>query len=168
MTSLEPLRYYPAWVSDGARGALSNNILGGKPNHPYWILMTDSIIPYAWNYPLPYLTISYATGQWFETEIWEKYHHRLSKDEPVLTRIIMDSRLGASPRVFFNHTRGGTWDNWDNVMFKWIGDHLVMTSLLIIGVVACVVGAVVGAFRIAKRLLKSTKGYLPLGGKPAK
>ncbi|OAF61289.2 hypothetical protein VC83_02082 [Pseudogymnoascus destructans] len=161
--SLEPLRYYPAWVTDGGCGALSNNILGGEANHPYWVLMTESIISYAWNYPLPYLTISYATGQWFETEIWEKYHRQLPKDKPVLARIIMDGRPGASPWVFFTQTRGGTWDNWDNLLFKWIGDNLVITSLVIIGFVASIAVTAIGVVRSAKGLWENRKGYTRLG-----
>ncbi|KFY14982.1 hypothetical protein V492_02304 [Pseudogymnoascus sp. VKM F-4246] len=161
--SLEPLRYYPAWVTDGGCGALSNNILGGEPNHPYWVLMTESIIPYAWNYPLPYLTISYATGQWFETEIWEKYHSQLPKDKPVLTRILMDGRPGASRWVFFTQARGGTWNNWDNLLFKWIGDNLVITIFVIIGFVASIAVTAINVVRIAKGPWGTRKGYTGLG-----
>ncbi|KFY45886.1 hypothetical protein V494_00716 [Pseudogymnoascus sp. VKM F-4513 (FW-928)] len=157
--SLEPLRYYPAWATDGGCGALSNNILGGEPNHPYWVLMTESIIPYAWNYPLPYITISYATGQWFETEIWEKYHRQLPKDKPVLTRILMDGRPGASPWVFFTQARGG---NWDNLLFKWIGDNLVITLLVIIGFVASIAVTAINVVRIAKGPWGTRKGYTGL------
>lgn len=130
-TDLESLRYFPAWTTDGGHGALSNNILGAEPNHPYWVEMTDSIISHAWNYPLPYLTISYATGQWFLTKTWEEYHQRLLPNEPFLTRISMDGREGAPSWTFFTHTRGGTWDNWDNRMFAWIGDHLGLVALLV-------------------------------------
>lgn len=67
--NLDALLYYPVWVTDGGHGALSNNILGAQPNHPFWVSATNTIISYAWNYPLPYITVSYATGQWFETVI---------------------------------------------------------------------------------------------------
>lgn len=147
LTSLEPLRYYPAWVVDGGRGALSNNVIGGEPGHPYWIMMSDSIISYAWNYPFPYITISYATGQWYETEIWEKYHSNLLQDQPSLTRVMMDGRLGASPWVFFTHTRGGTWDNWDNHLFHWIGDHVILTVTLGLAAFACVCRVIVRGTR---------------------
>ena len=162
MSNLEPLRYYPAWVVDGARGALSNDILGGEPHHPYWVLMTDSIISYAWNYPLPYITISYATGQWFETEIWEKYHRQLPKQEPVLTRINVDGRPGAAPSVFFTHTRGGTWENWDNEVFKWIGDHLFISFLLLAGLPISIVFTTRGFLKIAKRQWQRRKGFVQL------
>lgn len=94
--------------------------------------MTDSMIPHAWNYPLPYLTISYATGQWYLTKIWEEYHQKLPEKASVLTRVSMDGREGAPEWTFFTHTRGGTWDNWDNRMFSWIGDHLALVALLVV------------------------------------
>jgi mannosyltransferase OCH1-like enzyme len=125
--------------------------------------MTESIIPYAWNYPLPYITISYATGQWFETEIWEKYHRQLPKDEPALTRVLMDGRPGAPPWVFFSQARGGTWDNWDNYLFKWIGDNLIITFILIVGIVASTGAMIFGATGIAKGFWKDRKGYERLG-----
>ncbi|KAL9111069.1 MAG: hypothetical protein Q9227_004502 [Pyrenula ochraceoflavens] len=146
LTNLDPLLYYPTWTTDGARGALSNNILASTPNHPFWSLMTDSLIPYNYNYFLPYPTISYASGQWFHTAIWEEYHRRhhrrsthrhgtksnrpeLGASEP-LHRIMMDNRPNTPPWIFFTQERGGTWRNWDNAVFLWIGDHLVFLALL--------------------------------------
>nr|OQO30204.1 hypothetical protein B0A51_01352 [Rachicladosporium sp. CCFEE 5018] len=135
--NLEPLRYYPVWVTDGGHGALSNNILGAAPDHPFWHLMTDKLRSYAWTYPLPYLTIVYASGQWCLTAMWNKYHGGLAAKQPPLTRISMDGRPGAPPWVFFTHTRGGTWNNWDNRLFGWIGDHLALTALAVLVAVAC-------------------------------
>ena len=74
----------------------------------------------------------------------------------------MDGRPGASPWVFFTQTRGGTWDNWDNQLFKWIGDHLVITSLVIIGVAASIAVTAIGVVQIAKGLLRNRKGYARL------
>jgi hypothetical protein len=39
---------------------------------------------------------------------------------------MMDDRPGSAPSVFFTQERGGTWVNWDNWMFLWIGDHLIL------------------------------------------
>jgi mannosyltransferase OCH1-like enzyme len=70
LTSFTPLTHLPAFTTDGGRGALSNNILGSVPEHPFWVLITESLRSYDWNYVFPYITISYASGQWFETAIW--------------------------------------------------------------------------------------------------
>ncbi|OQO10919.1 hypothetical protein B0A48_05174 [Cryoendolithus antarcticus] len=161
--SLEPLRYYPAWVTDGGHGALSNNILGAAPDHPFWHLMTDSLRSYAWSYPLPYLTIVYASGQWFLTAMWNAYHRQLLTNQPPLTRISMDGRAGAPPWVFFTHTRGGTWDNWDNRLFGWIGDHLQLTSVAVVLSLGCVATVIwVLARSITTFKSRQKPQYMPL------
>jgi mannosyltransferase OCH1-like enzyme len=136
LRSLDALVYYPTWTTDGGRGALSNNILATTPNHTFWQLLTDSLIPYNYNYFFPYVTISFASGQWFETAIWEKYHAALPRireegtPENRLYRIMMDDRPGTDPWIFFTQERGGTWKNWDNEFFLWIGDHKLLLSLI--------------------------------------
>jgi len=159
LENLEPLLYYPSWTTDGGRGALSNNILGAAPNHPFWILLTDSLIPYNYNYFFPYITISYASGQWFETSIWQRYHAALpppsSGEENRLYRIMMDDRPGTEPWIFFNQMRGGSWVNWDNRMFLWIGDHLILLGLVVVGAVGLVGW---GCMRICGRG-RGKKGY---------
>ena len=39
---------------------------------------------------------------------------------------MMDDRLGTDPWIFFTQEQGGSWVNWDNAFFLWIGDHLVL------------------------------------------
>ncbi|KAJ9137892.1 Mannosyl phosphorylinositol ceramide synthase SUR1 [Pleurostoma richardsiae] len=184
--SLEPLLFYPVWVTDGGHGALSNNILGAQPGHAFYRLLTDSIIPYAWNYPLPYVTISYATGQWFETVIWEDYHARLPSpqrssstanspkaaatdatdinmehDKP-LHRIMMDMRPGADRWVFFTQERGGTWDNWDNHVFGWIGSHLLAVLCAALVAVAMLAAVAWYLLRACHALHRRCRVYRPL------
>lgn len=149
LTSLEPLLYYPVFLTDGGHGALSNNILGARPGHPFWKQATESLLSYDWNYILPYITIMYGSGQWFLTAMWELYHRGLSGNaqaavaaaalappgrdaggradvDGALYRIMMDQRPGADRWIFFNAGRGGTWRNWDNRIFNWAGEHLVL------------------------------------------
>ena len=70
LTSFAPLTHLPAFTTDGGRGALSHNVLGSVPEHAFWVLITESLRKYDWNYVFPYITISYASGQWFETAVW--------------------------------------------------------------------------------------------------
>jgi inositol phosphorylceramide mannosyltransferase catalytic subunit len=124
------------------------------------------------------VTISYASGQWFETAIWEIYHARLQKprlrgsanhkefqghgdgkpepeEEKRLYRILMDDRPGTDPWIFFVQRRGGTWENWDNAFFLWIGDHLIL-----LGVGLCtLVGLVTWGVRSCVRRAGVKKGY---------
>lgn len=46
---------------------------------------------------------------------------------------MMDDRPGMDPSVFFTQERGGTWINWDNRLFLWIGDHLFLFLFLLFG-----------------------------------
>ncbi|KAF4624388.1 hypothetical protein G7Y89_g13781 [Cudoniella acicularis] len=162
LADLTPLLYYPMWITDGGRGALSNNILAARPNHPFWTLLTNSLIPYNYNYLFPYVTISYASGQWFETAIWEKYHAWLpavgkeGSQESRLHRLMMDDRPEADRWVFFTQARGGTWVNWDNLMFLWIGDHLILFALGICGLIGLAYWA------ISRTFFRPSKGYTKL------
>ena len=46
---------------------------------------------------------------------------------------MMDDRPGTDPWIYFTQARGGTWKNWDNTMFLWVGDHLILLALVIVG-----------------------------------
>lgn len=162
MSSLEPLLYYPVWITDGSRGALSNNILASRPNHPFWTLLTQSLRDYDYNYVFPYITISYASGQWFETDVWQKYHAMLPDPDKVtqenrLYRLVMDDRE-SDTWLFFTQERGGTWRNWDNKLFLLIGDHLV---LFLIGVCTLIGLSTWVTVRVVRRVLRRRRvgGY---------
>lgn len=164
--SLEPLTYYPMWITDGGRGALSNNVLASRPNHPFWTLLTQSLIPYNYHYFFPYATISYASGQWFETAIWEKYHAMLPAPEenPSIEhrvyRLMMDDREGADKWLYFTQERGGSWNHWDNYLFMMIGDHLIIFLLLIFSLIGAT-----GWFAL-RIIRKKRDGYTRLKNQP--
>ncbi|KAM7210327.1 family 32 putative glycosyltransferase [Rhypophila decipiens] len=162
-TDLSPLLYFPTWTCDPGRGALSNNILASAPNHPFWMYLTQKLLEYDVDWIFPYVTISWASGQWFESAVWEGYHDLLPSasnkgkttlegngdDGGQLYRIMMDDREGADEWVFFTQERGGSWINWDNRMFLWIGDHLGVVILMLgaaVGIAACV------GLRISRRM----------------
>jgi hypothetical protein len=46
LASFTALTHLAAFTTDGGRGALSNNILGSVPEHPFWVLRTESLIKY--------------------------------------------------------------------------------------------------------------------------
>lgn len=167
--SLDPLLYYPAFVIDGGKGTLSNNILGARPDHPFWKLIVKSLEPWSWYYVFPYFTVHYASGQWFETAIWDKYWSRIPADAPeedIIYRVMADMGEGADRWVFFTQGRGGSWDTWDNQLFSYVGNvmvpwilgHLVWTLVASGGVV----GLVVWRNRRRRR-----KGYTVMGGEMA-
>jgi uncharacterized membrane protein len=71
---------------------------------------------------------------------------------------MMDEREGGDPWVFFTQERGGTWGNWDNIMFLWIGEHL---PLFTFGIITLVVLAVWGIFKCVKGANRR-HGYKPV------
>ncbi|KAL2131043.1 hypothetical protein VTI74DRAFT_5606 [Chaetomium olivicolor] len=168
-TNLSPLLRYDVWVTDGDRGALSNNILGARPHHPFYHHLTLALLRYNWNWPLPFVRIMYASGQWFLTAVWEEYHALLPETQELgsnhhlygLQRILMDGRPGAAEWTFFTHEGGGTWNNWDNQLFWAIGQHLgVFFTVLFVG--AAVLGFV--GMRCYRRV--KARGYVPLAVRP--
>jgi inositol phosphorylceramide mannosyltransferase catalytic subunit len=64
-------------------------------------------------------------------------------EENKVYRVMMGMDEGAARWVFFTQGRGGTWDNWDNRFFSfvgndlvpWVGGHVVFLSV-VVGVVA--------------------------------
>lgn len=126
-------------------------------------MIINALPAYNSDFLFPYVTISYASGQWFVTDNWQKYHALLPKaDENALRenrlyRLVFDHRDTTS-FSFFTQGRGETWKNWDNVMFLWLGDHY---GLLISCCVA--VGLVLWLARrsLSRRYLK---GYAHLPG----
>ncbi|KAH9222529.1 hypothetical protein DL95DRAFT_420965 [Leptodontidium sp. 2 PMI_412] len=100
---VDAVRYFLLFHYGGIYPELDNGT-----GHPFYKLLTKSLITYNYNYIFPYITISYASGQWFETSIWEKYHASLLK-------------TGVSEI-------DGSWVNWDNRFWLWVGDHLVFLS----------------------------------------
>ncbi|KAI0445712.1 nucleotide-diphospho-sugar transferase [Xylaria telfairii] len=171
--NLEPITYLPAFTTDGGHGALSNNIIGGQPGHPFFNLLTESLIPYNWNWFLPYIIVSYTSGQWFVTAIWEKYHQLLSVDGSVkgfdgngwgpLHHILMDMRPGQpDPYIFWTQEHGGSWDQWDNAWFGWIGSHINLVIEYVVGAIVVTVlfitGCIFGWRYFAARRNRA-KGY---------
>ncbi len=131
--------------------------------------MTMSLLPYNWNWPLPYVTIMYSSGQWFLTAIWQEYHALLPKPdanpqhEHRLYRIMMDMAPGADEWTFFSWLDGGggTWNNWDNTLFGGIGDHLLLFFIILFGAIALI------GWLGLRCVRRHRKGYSRLKSRPA-
>lgn len=134
--------------------------MASVPNHPFWKLLTDSLIPYNYNYFFPYVTISYASGQWFETAIWQKYHSQHPEER--LHRIMMDDRPGTQPWIYFTQERGGTWKNWDNAFFLWIGDHLALLALVVVSGLALLWWSVRRCLSVHKKYSEISTGKIDI------
>jgi hypothetical protein len=76
---------------------------------------------------------------------------------------MMDDRPGSALWVYFTKTTfGGTWNSWDNRMFLWIGDHLILLVVFVAGSVALVCWAGTRLLRRPRWNLSHGESYLPL------
>ena len=119
--------------------------------------MTENIKSYAHSYLFPYLTVNYATGPWFETLMWDKYHAATPRYEPTLMRVRMD-QFDVDNVIFTTAGRDSRWKGWDDGIFLWLGNHLVLT--------ACALGVIVVSgclfyfwSRLASILRRVSRGY---------
>lgn len=76
----------------------------------------------------------------------------------------MDDRPGTEPWIYFTQERGGTWVNWDNRMFLWVGDHLVLLGLGICGLVGLAWWVGTRTVRSWRNRSGKEKGYESLAG----
>ncbi|KAI4268756.1 MAG: hypothetical protein LQ337_007666, partial [Flavoplaca oasis] len=47
--------------------------MGSIPQHPFFLLVIESLREYDRNWRLPYITVMYSTGPLFLSVIWKKY-----------------------------------------------------------------------------------------------
>lgn len=122
--------------------------------------VTDSLIPFDYNYLFPYVTISYASGQWFLTSVFETYSRQVKSKsiskhgkiggggggdggegnrgigEGEVVRVMMDTRKEFERDgkwIFFTQEGGGSWVGWDNYFFAWVGDWWFLIVLGSVG-----------------------------------
>jgi inositol phosphorylceramide mannosyltransferase catalytic subunit len=120
-------------------------------------MLTTYLHNWNYHYILPYISIHYGAGQWFITDIWERYHHMLpsteessSGEDHRLHRVMMDMRPGSARWVFFTAGRGGSWNNWDNRVFGYIGDHLILVAIVVVGSVSLTIWLCLRSMRRAR------------------
>ncbi|KAH9898990.1 putative mannosyl phosphorylinositol ceramide synthase CSH1 [Xylariomycetidae sp. FL2044] len=170
--SLEPLRYYPAFTTDGGVGALSNNILGGQPDHPFFHLLTNKLAAYNWPWYFPQMVVGYTSGQWYLSDMWVQYHNLLDTATGVvrgfdgtgwkpLHHILMDMREGADPWVFWTQVEGNSWGTWDSAWFGWVGYHIPQIVAGVVIFLLFVFGSCFLCVRCCKRY-RSKRGYKQL------
>jgi hypothetical protein len=154
--------------------------MGGQPGHPWFYLLTEHLVPYNWNWFLPYIIISWTSGQWFVTAMFEKYHALLGKDGKLmgmedlgnnfkpLHHVLMSNlqRPGADPWVFFTQVKGGTWTNWDSYWFGLLGDHIVAVLMTVAVVVSLLVLSCCWCWRCCREDRRTRYERLPQTHEP--
>lgn len=98
---LKPLLYLPSWVMGRGHG-----ITGARPDHPYWIMMTESLIPRG------HRSITHSGGPEFESSIWKKYHAQLPTKPRKQDRVYR-IKMSNQEEVFFK-SNGRFKHVWDD------------------------------------------------------
>ncbi|CAG8962161.1 hypothetical protein HYFRA_00005208 [Hymenoscyphus fraxineus] len=173
---LKPLLALPVFITDSGTRSLPNNIMGATPSHPFFTLLTNSLPSYSYNYVFPYMTVAYASGQWFLTAIWEQYHGMVSiaaslneeeggewevlgvKSDMRLHRVMMEEGK-EDEWALFSKGRGGSWVRWDNRVFGWVEDHVILVPLILGAWVVALLGVGVSILKFLKRFSRTeTRG----------
>ena len=127
--NLDPLLPYPVWMpSTKIETGLSNHVMGGRKNAPYFQLLIARLKAYDYNFILPYMTIMNSAGPHFVSLVWSEYLGTEPRQEEV--RILRQQEYAGNSWSFFTKQPGGTWNYWDTLMFRWIGDHILFFSVM--------------------------------------
>ncbi|OAA71186.1 hypothetical protein ISF_01737 [Cordyceps fumosorosea ARSEF 2679] len=170
VNSFESLRPYSAFIADHRRGTLSDKVLGGAPQHPFWVSVTETIPRHSHWYVFPSLAVLYGTGRWFLTAAWDRWHwdncqQSLFRTGPRaadwLTRLSMPRWRGAPEWSIFSSHRGGRAADWPVDIFVLGRKHWVVS--IVSGVVGVVVGVYLGVKLFRRRCAaRRRRGYRPV------
>lgn len=134
---LDPLLSYPAWLRKTTPTGISNDAMGSVPQHPFFLMVIESLASYNRNWGMPYITVMYSTGPLFLSVLWIKYM-RTNPDEAARVRNLLPDEYSKHPWSFFNIVKGNSWHAGDAQTIFWMGEHwvfLTITGFAVAGVV---------------------------------
>jgi len=141
LRNLSPLLSFPAWMPGTSNHmGLTNHVMGSVRNHPYFLTLTKSLQAYNINWLLPYLVIMNSAGPHFVSLVWHTYMGSRPRQDEV--RILRQEEYAGHAWSFFTKEEGGSWNEWDTLVFKWIGLHIVLFSVLCFASICAVVSCV--------------------------
>ncbi len=103
--------------------------MGTVRDHPFFLKAIESLQAYDQNWILPYLTIMNSAGPHFLSEVWVEYLYSSQQDdEGSRVRLLMpDERQGKEWSMFFS-VQGSSWHNWDNRIFIFVHNHVMLVA----------------------------------------
>lgn len=119
---LDPLLAYPAWVRRTIPTGISNDAMGSRPQHPFFLMVIDELPKYDRSWLLPYITVMGSTGPLFLSVIWRHYKggimgREISEMDRV--RVMFPSEYKEHD-CFFNVVVGNSWHRWDVKVIMWV------------------------------------------------
>ena len=156
---LTPLLTYPAVACRTTPTGISNDILAATPKHPFFSLVLERLEEYNRNLLVQYVTIMYTTGPLFLSAIWIEYLGGPTSGGSPLERlrVLMPGPKAGDNYGFWKNVQGGSWHGNDMYVMFWLGDHLILATLLGICIGITVVGALWSIFRRCNGMFRTER-----------
>jgi len=153
---LTPLLTLPAVACRTTPTGISNDILFSTPQHPFFTLVIERLEDYSRNLLVPYLTVMYTTGPLFLSAIWIEYLRGKDKGGRTLDRlhVLIQGPVKGDNYGFWKNIRGGSWHKQDMYVMLWMGDHLIISTLLGFAIGICVVILLWKAFKMCTAMFR--------------
>ena len=121
------MNIYPAWVHRTDPTGISNDVMGSRPNHPFWEYVLENLERYNRNWLLPYVTVMYSTGPLFLSVMWKQWIASGRNAGDGRIRILKQAEFNKHAWSFFNSFAGSSWHAGDAVLFLWVQENWLMT-----------------------------------------
>jgi mannosyltransferase OCH1-like enzyme len=131
---LDPLLTLPAFACLTSPTGISNDALGAKPGHPFFLQVINSLQRYNRNWGSPYITIMSSTGPLFLSLVWKQWLD--SKRNVGLGRVRLLIPKGRGYGFFIN-VEGRSWQGPDEKVVGWFERHWLFD--IVIATIAVVV-----------------------------
>lgn len=129
---IDPLLKLDAFIPKTKPIGFSNDLMGSKPNHPFFKDLIESLSSWDYWYIFPYLTVFFSTGPMF---LSLKFGHYLQMEKDPIY-ILMPEVYSDGPSKIFKHYQGSTWHSWDAEAvkviwaYRWVGMYMAITLIL--------------------------------------
>jgi mannosyltransferase OCH1-like enzyme len=147
---------FPAVACRTTPTGISNDILFSTPQHPFFTLVIERLEDYSRNLLVPYLTVMYTTGPLFLSAIWIEYLRGKDKSGSTLDRlhVLIQGPVKGDNYGFWKNIKGGSWHKQDRYVMLWMGDHLIISTLLGFAIGICVAILLWKAFKMCTAMLR--------------
>lgn len=121
---LDPLLAYPAWVRRTIPTGISNDAMGSRPQHPFFLRVIDELPKYDRGWLLPYITVMGSTGPLFLSVIWRHYNGgitgRVEMEDEDRVRVLFPDEYKGHSWSFFRVVVGNSWHRGDVKVILWV------------------------------------------------
>jgi len=120
---LDPLLAYPAWVRRTIPTGISNDAMGSRPQHPFFLRVIDELPKYDRRWFMPYITVMGSTGPLFLSVIWRHYNGGVTGKKMAeldRVRVLFPDEYKGHSWSFFKVVVGNSWHRGDVKVIMWV------------------------------------------------